>query len=436
MQSFLTAETQSVMRDAFEATKTNNYPPDLYAIAFQETKTSYCSADIKENKKDNDAFIDKMNPNPAEYRFVMQSWRNPNVLKNLRLGCKFTHGSSGVILFAKKSLSIENQGRFKSDDKLNNEKGFSAVWIKLKDKMICWGTSHSPPGKKLADKKRYPAFKKYSGFFDNFDKKHRGNTPPKKSCDVKFYAGDFNWRNGEWNDESGWSSPHFADAAVQKFYETLTPGFQNSVIQPGTKPLEVPKILDEFNEKMDMVIAARPPLSKWSEGSSIYHNSMTKEETPRTYPTFQPISTKKCENNKNDHGPATEPGEISPDEDTDDTDDTDVDEEGTASDVPMFYQNYSNEMDAFGDKMRNMKTKLITSALNGNFASRNKGKSQICLPTKEKFHCGKYEICFTGNRPLAYADSIFHRNAQATAYGPLIQPVPSDHFPVVGAYVM
>mmetsp|Transcript_22964 Transcript_22964/g.72280 ORF Transcript_22964/g.72280 Transcript_22964/m.72280 type:complete len:211 (-) Transcript_22964:835-1467(-) len=165
MQSFLTAETQSVMRDAFEATKTNNYPPDLYAIAFQETKTSYCSADIKENKKDNDAFIDKMNPNPAEYRFVMQSWRNPNVLKNLRLGCKFTHGSSGVILFAKKSLSIENQGRFKSDDKLNNEKGFSAVWIKLKDKMICWGTSHSPPGKKLADKKRYPAFKKYSGFF-------------------------------------------------------------------------------------------------------------------------------------------------------------------------------------------------------------------------------------------------------------------------------
>jgi len=65
-------------------------------------------------------------------------------------------------------------------------------------------------------------------------------------------------------------------------------------------------------------------------------------------------------------------------------------------------------------------------------------KDPVCLKTKSGGNCDN-AICMSGQRPLAFTDAIYHKSISdvrisSILYGPVLMPLASDHFPMVGIW--
>lgn len=382
-------EGKQVLLEAFTLAKVAlQVEPDIWAVALQETLTPHCDIKINDAR-----WLNMLNPDvptspndPNGYLIVSQYWREPTTC----MTDKF-HGGSGIIVFAKKNWyqNIGRVGNFASDDKTfgNNEKGVSAVWFQTADEenVFCFGSSHLQTGDNYASPDRLNSFNKYEQFFEDFSAKlhPKGISPPTTGakCTVKFYGGDFNWRNGIWSDEKGWKSEHHEDPQVKSMFANMRTGWHDSVRNlmivksnggnynafPNALA-DVPRILTDNDERWKRN-------GNWMEGNVPKRNG-----NPKTYPTFQPLPTYKCGGRTN----------------------------------LLREENLINS--TIGEKQP------ACYAINSN---------EVWMG------CNNGEICFSSNRPLAYTDCIFHEgDVNAVMYGPMMIPVPSDHFPMLGTYKM
>eukprot|EP00947_MAST-08B_sp_MAST-8B-sp1_P004615 g4615.t1 len=432
------ADAQAVFQEGYKAMG----DVDVVAVALQENYACNCGGAKSPAEFQTAVKAGKL----SGYEVVGQYWRYTNCIKAGKINM---HGSSGVIVFAKKAFKtkhVKTAGAFSSGYKMfgNNEKGVAAVWFEDQmGKIHCFGGSHLNTGDNLAATDRLDSFNKYQGFFADFKSrtiKNKAAKPPSKySCDYSFYGGDFNWRNGEWGGKT--ASPHFAADDVKKFFKNhLTVGFQNSV---GSS-LTVPPTLLAKDERTKRAAG-------WTEGACT-----TAKENPKTFPSFQPLASDQCDklpapattgettseinasddNDPGDKNPATISAQDKEDGKEPKATKTSKMVEGTLGDKTA-----PKKKTAFLEEGEAQQGALRGRALSALEAEAGGAKIFSCLAVKSGTNmknCPKAagKFCFTGNRPLAYTDSIFHKGdgATATKYGPLLMPVPSDHFPVVGVY--
>jgi len=317
---------------------------------------------------------------PTEPEYALVGHHNRHALST---NVKKFHGSSGVMVFHKvHGTDIQVGETYQSGTRhiargKNDEKGMTAVPVNILGKKLCFGSAHLEPGTwNKKNNTRTEHFNKYAtqlmlGRNEEDTLKHDTDL-----CDAAWFGGDFNWRNGGWKgtDDEGIAREHEKGVHSHFTAEGVTEYFASLNLGDTAFYQARPKGIANLPAALVTEHDERQFRSTgWLEGPGEVSTELLNYP-----PTFQPA---KCPKGG------------------------------------------------------------VDDSLAGNKRTVKDGdKEPVCLKTASGGNCDD-AICLSGQRPLAFTDAIYHKSLSSNrvrikslSYGPVLMPLASDHFPMMGIW--